>query len=135
MKKPHVHAEKMAQYAEDAAETDEPWERWEAKRGDGTWCAMTRSPIWVETQEYRRKPRTININGHEVPEPLREVSTNLRKVYMTCPQAKPGFRLLGTGSPEVIDELLDKGMLHDTAEAAEAHAKALLSFTNGEGRS
>ena len=29
----HKHADLMLQYAEDAMETDRPWERWEWRRG------------------------------------------------------------------------------------------------------
>jgi hypothetical protein len=65
----HKHAALMLQYAQDAAETETPWERWEWRRGHG-WIDMTGSPLWVNEYEYRRKPRTININGLEVPEPM-----------------------------------------------------------------
>jgi hypothetical protein len=34
---------------------------------------MVEHPHWISNVDYRRKPRTININGIEVPEPVRVV--------------------------------------------------------------
>ena len=50
----YIHAEVMRQYAEDAAETDRPWERWEFN-GDGRWFPMTCHPFWTALCSYRRK--------------------------------------------------------------------------------
>ena len=52
----HPHAELMALYAKDAAETDKPWERWEcydpfAKK----WIPLTGPTAWMEGVKYRRK--------------------------------------------------------------------------------
>ena len=65
--KPHVHAESMKLYAEDAAETDKPWERWEGKH---SWCAkevgytpLVGHPEWSKSVLYRRKRKTRVING------------------------------------------------------------------------
>jgi hypothetical protein len=52
----HKHAALMAQYAQDAAETDTPWERWEWKRCDNKWCQMSVNPGWATDYDYRRKP-------------------------------------------------------------------------------
>lgn len=81
----------------------------------------------------RVKPRTLTINGYEVPEPLREMPPEGATVYW------PGF---GPDSgddnteranvgyyPTMLPDLLDKGLLHLTRQAAIAHAKALVSFT------
>lgn len=51
----HKHAELMALYAQDAMETDKPWERWEWCHGDGPWKQAVRSPKWQEEFSYRRK--------------------------------------------------------------------------------
>lgn len=63
----HVHAKLMAQYAQDATETDKPWERWEYKRPNTEeWMSLLYThPSWFEHYEYRRKPQAININGLE----------------------------------------------------------------------
>ena len=51
----HKHADLMALYAQDAQETDTPWERWEYN-ADNEWAECSHSPMWGERTEYRRKP-------------------------------------------------------------------------------
>ena len=57
--KPHVHAELMKLYAEDAAETETPWERWEfceiGQEGWSGWHTCTGGPGWAAGYKYRRK--------------------------------------------------------------------------------
>ena len=77
----HIHAAAMAEYAKDAAETDKPWERWEFCHTRGEYQPLHGHPEWVKDNKYRRKPKVIIINGHEVPEPHRkplEIDRNLR---------------------------------------------------------
>jgi hypothetical protein len=58
----HPHAENMRLYAEDAAETDKPWERWEGRTEDGPWTPLGGHPMWdwgnVPAQ-FRRKPKPL----------------------------------------------------------------------------
>jgi hypothetical protein len=79
---------------------------------------------------YRIKPKTININGHEIPEPVREPLTKGQSYFI------PDLATRGAGSCEWLwhgdtpDLLwLERGLVHLTKEAAKAHAEALLSFT------
>lgn len=51
----HKHAAAMLQYAQDATETDKPWERWESN-SRGVWNDCLHSPAWREGYQYRRKP-------------------------------------------------------------------------------
>ena len=52
----HVHADLMAQFAQDAQETDTPWERWEIASVTGNrWEPLKGMPNWGETIKYRRK--------------------------------------------------------------------------------
>ena len=67
----HIHAAAMAEYAKDAAETDKPWERWEFSYKNQEYESLNNHPIWMTDNKYRRKPKVILINGHEVPEPCR----------------------------------------------------------------
>ena len=82
---------------------------------------------------YRVAPRTITINGHEVPEPLREMPPDGTEVYW--PSFGPehgGNNTVGTEVGNFKDRLavmLLQGLLHLTPKAAQAHAEALLSFT------
>ena len=57
MIKSHKHAELIAQYAQDASETDKPWERWEYKCVEGIWspCSAHGHVTFHEGWEYRRK--------------------------------------------------------------------------------
>lgn len=104
----HKHAELMMQYAQDALETDKPWERWEVKTCEqGGWYTPTSQVPFNEWNEYRRKPKTINVNGHEAPE----------------------YDDYIWEDTSLDTEAMKRGLIHLTKEAAIAHAKALLSFT------
>ena len=116
----HKHAELMVLYAQDAMETDEPWERWESRKCENNvWSDLDNHPCWFTHREYRRKQRTININGYEVPEPLREIPEDAGHVYEVD---------FYTGV-KCLEAALRNGFVHATKEAAELHAEALLSFT------
>lgn len=123
----HIHAKLMAIYAQDAAETDEPWRRWEFCYRD-EWTALTTHPIWRADVMYRRKPKTININGFEVPEPCRERLEIGREYWVAAVYSKHGYKINWTNS-SLDDSVLKKGLVHLTEYAAELHRKALLSFT------
>ena len=59
---PHPHAELMAQYAEDAKETDKPWERWEMwSEVNQKWQSICCHPPWHPKREFRRKPQTVKV--------------------------------------------------------------------------
>ena len=116
----------MLLYAQDAAETDEPWERWEFKGDDNGFNMCLRHPGWQKNFEYRRKPRTITVNGIEVPEPIGEEPkvgekyflVNLSTLTLVIPHswANDAYEI----------QWFNKGLLHFTEEAAITHAKALL---------
>ena len=58
----HKHAELMAQYAQDAMETNKPWERWEIKHSrTEEWRQCNNNPPWQVDMEYRRKPQKIKM--------------------------------------------------------------------------
>ena len=71
----HVHAELMMQYAQDAMETPEPWERWEVYgKITGRWIPLSECFPFLTENQYRRKPERISVylnNGDVVswPEP------------------------------------------------------------------
>ncbi len=66
----HPHADKMLQYAQDAQETDTPWERWEVK-GEYTprWYQCSSHPQWSVNREYRRKSDKIALPQIALPKP------------------------------------------------------------------
>jgi hypothetical protein len=47
----------MALYAQDAMETDKPWERWQVQTAKH-WHDMRGNPEWIAELDYRRKPLT-----------------------------------------------------------------------------
>lgn len=61
----HKHADLMAQYAEDALETETPWQRWEIYTQRG-WEQVDDNPWWLHGTLYRRKPQTKVIDWGKV---------------------------------------------------------------------
>ena len=122
----HIHAAAMAEYAKDALETDQPWERWEVSLG-GEFMGVTGHPNWAVNCKYRRKPKTILINGHEVSEPHR---TPLRvgDIYWTQNFYYGEVEIIWVGDKSDY-AALKNGFIHLTKEAAQKHFDALKSFT------
>ena len=124
----HIHAAAMAEYAKDAAETDMPWELWEVsmtESGD-EYRNLLGHPDWAVTRKYRRKPKVILINGHEVPEPHR---TPLKdgEVYWALTLFSSATSLRWKDD-DFDNSYLENGFVHLTKEAAEKHFNALKSF-------
>ena len=129
MNTPHKHAQLMLQYAQDAQETDKPWERWECKYPQCNWEPMHLGAYFHPDVEYRRKPRVIVINGIEVPEPMREKPEE--GTYYWHPlitSSSASCRNMWSNDDWHLVRF-ENGLCHFTREAAELHAKALLSFT------
>lgn len=128
----HIHAELMAQYAEDARETETPWERWECSDCEGRWSHFHGHPMWSGHRQYRRKPRTITINWREVPEPMREAPDLGGEFYLAAIDTQNMFCLLTWGNSDLERRWLSRGLIHSSKEAAIAHAEALLSFAEAK---
>ena len=122
----HIHAELMAQYAEDAKQYDRPWEMWQHRNHLGVWVDCTMHPVWHKDHPYRRKPRTIMLSEHEVPEPCREVPEIGQKFWTVNPFSGPQ-KFTWDGSKEVL-HALKGGYVHLTEEAAEKHYEAIKSL-------
>lgn len=83
-------------------------------------------------QGIRVKPRTININGHEVPEPARVAPEPDEPFWLPAilsgdSETTSARRWTGTHG---CYRWLQQGLIHLTKEAASAHAAALISFTD-----
>lgn len=93
----HVHAALMLQYAQDAAETDTPWERWETsesktKIGDewvDDWEDLTETPDWNPAVGYRRKSSVRYVGGIEIPVPLQKEPDMGRDYYYLAFRQNP----------------------------------------------
>lgn len=126
----HKHAAHMAAYAKDAAETDKPWERWEWTVKNCAWATLTEHPTWDTDSQYRRKPRTVHIGAFEVPAPLRAHPVKDTAYYVPCLTDRNTLWACNEWWDDSVDrEYLRRGLVHLTKEAAEEHARALLSFT------
>ncbi len=125
------HADLIKEYAEDCLKYKEPWLLWEwYSLEDKLWEVAAIHPMWFPEMKYRKKPRTININGYEVPEPLRIAPSPDTTVYAVgITHTKFIMEHTYDNARYWHKQLLNKGLLHLTKEAAELHAKALLSFT------
>lgn len=54
----HIHAELMRQYAEDAMESDTPWENWEFfSEEKQKFVHLGKNPKWEVNTQYRRKEK------------------------------------------------------------------------------
>ena len=122
----HVHAELMAEYAKDAAKSKEPWKDWEMTDSFDTpsWISCTGHPGWISVLNYRRKPKTVTINGIVVNKGLTEVKSG-DKVFMTDLYAPDKYIVLR--SSRNFGCSLARGLLHSTKEDAIAMADALLA--------
>ena len=130
----HKHADLMRLYAEDALETDKPWELWEYSQDDGTtWHGFDAGvqPCWLVNTEYRRKPKTITINGRELVAPERVAPAVGAKYWI------PSLHALDyIGTNQWTDDSSDRrwlecGMVFLRRDDATALTKALLSLLKG----
>ena len=131
----HIHADLMLQYAQDAQETETPWERWEfnsigrISSIGRKWSQLTSSPTWVTSIQYRRKPKTLSVtlaDGEVVswPEPLKE-ALDIDEEYWYFDASPEWINYDYWKNLDFDKGLLSAGMLHLTKEAAEQHAAAL----------
>ena len=135
----HIHAENMALYAQDAMETDTPWERWECNTGGVLgWVYMLHHPAWLTEARYRRKPKILSVTlatGEVVswPEPHRSELEYGESYFYFIP-THGDIVLKGWDSAPWDRTTLSNGCVHLTKEAAEQHAAALHKI-NTQGQS
>ena len=127
----HKHAALMLQYAQDAAETDKPWDRWQFRGLDTEkWLDCAGGIGFSNLCEYRRKPRSMTYTV-TIPEPLREAPKR-GECYYVMDTAAPNFCLSYWWSDNGTDQrLLKRGLCFATEAAAIAAAKAMLPIKGG----
>ena len=130
----HKHAALMAQYVQDALETDQPWTRWEFRLvGAETWRDCTMGVGFSVDCEYRRKPRKPRKLTYTVtiPEPLREAPHD-GKVYFVPNIASTRFYFATCWDGGCVDNfMLERGLCFATKEDAIAAAIAMLPVKGG----
>jgi len=130
MNTPHPYAEILRAIA-DGKEV-----QWKRPMDVGGWAYQS----WDDTLEeilneswspecYRVKPDVVVINDIEVPAPLRELPAEGTEVFWADLTGIVGANRIGAVASSFLDRILQRGLLHLTQEAAEAHAEALISFT------
>ena len=128
----HKHAAAMLLYAQDAAETDTPWERWERRQeGLEDFHPLRSNPHFDENVEYRRKPRTIRIGERDVPEPMRVAPQEGTMYWMPAFSGHLHASTTYWDGCEFDEDMLKHGFAHTTKEAAIAHAEALILISGG----
>lgn len=107
----------------------------EVQYGPNLWKAANSLPRGASALHgWRKKSRTILINGHEVPEPVREPLEEGQEFYIAVPSLGSLHMGFVWGNNLWYETILERGLIHLTPEAAIAHSKALLSFTEvGDG--
>lgn len=85
-----------------------------------------------DTFEWRIKPETIDINGIEVPCPVREPLRYGQIYYTPRIRDEVLYAELKWNDDNIDRRLLERGLIHLTKESAIAHAEALLSFTRSD---
>ena len=127
----HKHAHLMAQYAQDALETDTPWKRWEFATSGNEWVSLPENPIWSEYSEYRRKPRTLTYTV-TMPEPLREAPEVGKTFWLAEPWTESlAHEYEWVGHASAI-RCINRGLCFATKEDAIAAAKAMLPIKGEE---
>ncbi len=120
------HADLMIEYGKDGLTHPRPWELWEVSNNGDYWVKLEKNPNW-EANYYRRKPRTITVNGIEVPKPMR-IKPKKGAVYFIPHQYEEELYMEFDWDDDRNDNLwLERGLCHATAEAAIAHAKAMIA--------
>ena len=119
-------------------ETDRPWERWQVRHPAGGWCSFKNDdledrPLWDDDLEYRRKPRTITINGRELVAPER-VAPAVGARYWTCVTTGADMCICAEWRGGSYDQVwLERGLVFLREEDARAMTEALLSLLKGDG--
>ena len=130
----HKHAELMMQYAQDAMETDKPWELWEYSHSSSNgWRNLDKMPSWCIANEYRRKPKMISVtlmDGEVVswPEPHKGEISYGADYYNACEDGK--VSMFEYKNSIYDNNCIRFGMVHLTKEAAEQHSHALFKINN-----
>ena len=126
----HKHAALMLQYAQDAMETDKPWERWWISTGGG-WRHCVGHPCWNEAYEYHRKPRTMTYTV-TIPEPLRVAPGYGQTFFIAAPNSGAYYDEIPWEGDDLDVRWLKRGLCFATAEDAIAAAKAMLPVKGEE---
>ena len=124
----HPHADLMAKAAE-IAKTDKEWYSQFQRLIGGEWQTPIVGFVFQPEIKYRLKPRYIDINGHQVPEPVREPLEYGTWFYVPSTDCVEMMAKIKWTGDEYCEHYLRSGIIHTNSAAAICHTVALLSFT------
>lgn len=78
--------------------------------------------------EYRIKPRTITVNGFEVPEPMQEAPEIGVEYWIAAPAFEDYCERVNWSASAYGKRYIDRGLCHSSRNSAIAHAKAMLGI-------
>ena len=132
----HKHAELMMQYAQDAMETDKPWERWQynSNKDDFGFISCDKYTMaFYDDYEYRRKPKMVSVtlmDGEVVSWPAPHCTELEYGDSYFYADADGSVICVEWDGVEWDKRTLADGWIHLTKEAAEQHAAALRKINN-----
>lgn len=96
------------------------------------WCTLEQAPEYLfdDGAEFRRKQKTIKVNGVDVPEPCKEMPEDRNTKYFFPSLLSVDLADYSYYTDDSFDRLaLERGLMHLTRENAIAHAKAILGLS------
>lgn len=128
----HKHTALMLQYAQDWAETDTPWKRWEVAAPGDKFVSLSGHPYWGEEYEYRRKARTLTYSV-TIPDPLRKAPATGSWYWLAEPASDDFTSRAAYWHGDCVDNFrLKRGLCFATKEDAIAAAKAMMPIKGEE---
>lgn len=92
-------------------------------------CSIPDFDMRLDTFTWTKPVTTIKINGHDVPAPERVAPPSGTRYWVPLMTASEPCVIYRWANDDLDARCLTRGLVHLTEEAAVAHAKALLSFT------
>ena len=131
MKTPHPHAETLRAIAD-----GEEIEFIDTRSDAAGWSLISSQSALLQVAyddahlKFRVKPKTIRIGDYDVPEPMRVAPGDSEMFYVPTILSGSLYTARRWGDFRDQQAQLAAGLCHFTAEAAELHAKALISLTS-----
>src|SRR5690606_32274184 len=119
MSNAHVHAELMAQYAEDAQNSEKPWRLWALNPSNGKWMQLTHHPNSHTNREYRRHQLVPHVAGVPFPDMILDKYSvnNMDQVY--CVNRVFNKVMVPTFAKNLSQDMFRQGRVHKTKESAD----------------
>lgn len=95
------------------------------------WFTLEEMPkrLFLDSAEFRRKQKTIKVNGVDVPEPLKEMPAYGTPYFVPYLFDDDLQERITCWNDEYDKRCFERGLMHLSRENAIAHAKAILGIT------